>query len=77
MWNEVSMVFSKSESLRLDIGNSDDEGDEEGIGKQNSTKYLYHNSTWNQGHFRYEPKNIEFIGISTPNVFCYQFPTFL
>jgi hypothetical protein len=71
------MVFSKSESSRPDIGSNNDEGDEEGIGKRNSAKYLYHDSTWNQGHFMYEPKNIEFIGISAPNVFCYQFPTFL
>ena len=42
VWNEVPMVDSESESLWLEIGSNDDEGDdhEEGIGERNSMKYL-------------------------------------
>jgi hypothetical protein len=40
VWNEVPTVDSESESLWLDIGSNDDEGDEEDIGEWNSMKYL-------------------------------------
>jgi hypothetical protein len=45
--NEVPTIESESKNSRLDIGSSEDEGDEEGIGEQKSVKYLYFDSTWN------------------------------
>jgi hypothetical protein len=40
-------------------------------------KFMYRDSTWNQDHFTYEPKRMEFRGISIPNIFWYHFLTFL
>jgi hypothetical protein len=47
--NEVLTISSKSDNLRLDIGNINDEGDHEGIGNRNGAKFLYRASTWKQG----------------------------
>jgi hypothetical protein len=45
--DEVLTISSKSESLELNIGSSDDEGDGEDIREQNSVKFLYQDSAWN------------------------------
>ena len=63
-----------------DFGNggiSNDDHDEEGIGDRNGVKFMYYDSTWNQDHFTYDPKHLEFREDSTPNIFWCHFPTFL
>jgi hypothetical protein len=45
VWNEVPTVDSESESLWLDIGSNDDEGDDKGIEDHNSVKLLNRDST--------------------------------
>jgi hypothetical protein len=43
--NEVPTVPNKCDSLKLDIGSNDDEGDDKGIEDHNSVKLLNRDST--------------------------------
>lgn len=60
----------------LDIESIDDESHDENIKDQNSVKFLYRESTWNQEHFSYSPKPMEFMEVYAPNFFWHRFLIF-
>jgi hypothetical protein len=73
-WQEF---YGRAQNIYEEDRVSDMENEGGDLDNGGGIKYVYHDETWKQEHFIYDPKLQEFIGISEPTTRWNQFSTML